>query len=410
MTASPRNTDERLRSWLDTNQLDRERLCLAVMALDRRFTDVRPRQPRGGADGGRDLEALLKDGRQTWGAIGFQKSVSDSQSERTQARKKFEGDLARALEENKHLCGFVFFTNVDLTVDDENDLVVHAKTAGIEFCDIFDRERIRIVLDSPDGFALRFQYLDIALSEPEQKTFFARWGANLNALIADSFQDIEKRLNRIEFNQECQRPLEHIMFVMHLAEPVSAREMPEFRAFMVLAPSLPRPIFRRFHFAITNDDGKWSADDVRRGAALANRFWIDDPRVDDSVQEVSKGCGVRSDPLTKIACGGDFDYYLCDSPIMLGDLDDHDFTFFVNKGLVDRITTIEILANGYRLWQSSRDGLRFDEPHSEVRWPWPLTDEEQKDKWVRIMPESGRPFRFSDNTPQAWFQPHKHSE
>jgi len=51
-------TDERLKNYLDTNQLRREQLCLAVMAIDRRFSDVRPRHPRGGPDGGRDIEAV----------------------------------------------------------------------------------------------------------------------------------------------------------------------------------------------------------------------------------------------------------------------------------------------------------------------------------------------------------------
>ena len=65
----PQLTDERLRHWLDTNQLARERLCQVVLSLDRRFRDVRPRHPGGGPDGGRDLEAIFEDDRVTFGAI-----------------------------------------------------------------------------------------------------------------------------------------------------------------------------------------------------------------------------------------------------------------------------------------------------------------------------------------------------
>src|SRR5438477_11244101 len=108
-------TDERLRSWLDTQQLARERLCLAVLSLDKRFTNIRPRNPRGGRDGGRDLEATYKDGRQAWAAIGFQNSVSDSREEKKAAVQKFKKDLARALKEEKNLKVFVAFTNVGLT-------------------------------------------------------------------------------------------------------------------------------------------------------------------------------------------------------------------------------------------------------------------------------------------------------
>jgi hypothetical protein len=57
----PQETDQRLRSWLDTNQLARERLCQAILALDERFSLVRLRQPRGGPDEGRDLEAQFFD-------------------------------------------------------------------------------------------------------------------------------------------------------------------------------------------------------------------------------------------------------------------------------------------------------------------------------------------------------------
>jgi hypothetical protein len=38
-------------------------------------------------------------------------------------------------------------------------------------CEVVDRERMRIALDSPDGFSIRFQYLDIPLSEAEQASF-----------------------------------------------------------------------------------------------------------------------------------------------------------------------------------------------------------------------------------------------
>ena len=52
-------TDQRLKNYLDTNQLAREQMCLAVLAIDRRFSNVKPRHPRGGPDGGRDIEAIF---------------------------------------------------------------------------------------------------------------------------------------------------------------------------------------------------------------------------------------------------------------------------------------------------------------------------------------------------------------
>lgn len=78
----PHHTEERLRSWLDGNQVDRERMCQALLALDPRYLDVRPRHPKGGPDQGRDLEARLNDGRVVWAAIGFRNSVSNSATDK----------------------------------------------------------------------------------------------------------------------------------------------------------------------------------------------------------------------------------------------------------------------------------------------------------------------------------------
>src|SRR5438477_12072727 len=96
MTA-PQQTDARLRSWLDTNQLARERLSLAVLALDKRFTAVSPRHPQGGPDSGRDIDAIFQNGYKAFAAVGFVNSACDSTSKKGQIRNKFKADLARAL-------------------------------------------------------------------------------------------------------------------------------------------------------------------------------------------------------------------------------------------------------------------------------------------------------------------------
>ncbi len=182
----PQLTDERLRHWLDTNQLARERLCQAALSLDQRFRDVRPRHPRGGPDGGRDLEAVFEDARVAFGAVGFLNSVSDSPQDKQAARKKFIADVESALEAEPDLKVFVFFTNVALTIGETNALHEYAVKKGIDVVDVFDRERIRIALDSTDGLAARYQYLNIQLSDAEQAAFFARWGRQVEQLTTGS--------------------------------------------------------------------------------------------------------------------------------------------------------------------------------------------------------------------------------
>src|SRR4051812_42257727 len=114
--SNPRLTDERLKSWLDTNQLDRERLCQAVLALDGRFQSVRSRHPRGGPDKGVDIEARDDGGRTVLAAVGFRNSASDSRGDKAWVQRKFKGDLMRAREEHGIVEGFAFLTNVALTL------------------------------------------------------------------------------------------------------------------------------------------------------------------------------------------------------------------------------------------------------------------------------------------------------
>jgi len=55
----PQLTEERLRSWLDSKQVDRERMCLALLTLDSRFANPKLRRPKGAPDGARDIEVAF---------------------------------------------------------------------------------------------------------------------------------------------------------------------------------------------------------------------------------------------------------------------------------------------------------------------------------------------------------------
>lgn len=173
-----RLTEERLRTWA-LAQEERERMCLGVLAIDPRYSNVKPRRPKGGPDGSRDIEAVFSDREVVWGGIGFRNNAIDSADDKAWARTKFKSDISAALTENPSLWGFVFFTNIDLTPNESSELEAIAKGLGLSFVDIFYRERLRIVLDSPRGLGLRFQHLSIPLSEPEQAAFFAEYGSQL---------------------------------------------------------------------------------------------------------------------------------------------------------------------------------------------------------------------------------------
>src|SRR5215831_15417116 len=148
-------TDERLKGYLDTNQLGREQLCRAVLEIDNRFSEVRPRHPRGGPDGGRDIEAVYRHAQRAFGAIGFVNQANDSKEQKQRLFAKFSEDLASALGADQSPDTLVFFTNLNLSIGEKHALVREARQSGISYCDIFDRERLRIALDAPDGFSIR---------------------------------------------------------------------------------------------------------------------------------------------------------------------------------------------------------------------------------------------------------------
>ncbi len=124
--SDPRLTEERLRYYLDSNQVMRERMCLALLPLLGPFTHVRPRRPKGGPDDARDLECLYENAIPTWGAVGFRNGGGNDAGARNAAMKKFEDDLEAALKENASLRSFVFFTNVDLTPRQKEELEEYA--------------------------------------------------------------------------------------------------------------------------------------------------------------------------------------------------------------------------------------------------------------------------------------------
>jgi hypothetical protein len=396
--SQPQRTDERLRQWLDGQQLPRERMCQAVLALDRRFSQVKPRHPRGGPDGARDLEAVFENKRVAWAAIGFQNSVSDSREERAKAKKKFKDDLKNALQENPNLKVFVFFTNVCLTAGEKQCLAIHGNQKGIEVTDIFDRERIRISLDSPEGLAFRFQYLGIRLSGAEQASFFARWGASLETLIVETIQGVDSRLARIEFFQEQSHPLTHFSFHLRLSRAVSKKEMPHFRACMSGFFLHPKPNNTQFHLAVCDNTPQRNPKDPSWD--VFGTAWGKDTK-----KRLFESFSIRVDPLNTVV--GTMNSGFMGSPLfecVLRDLSGARLAFFANRKLAELIEGIFVIANEYVVWSAERAELTFHKHDQLKTWPCKFTNRELSDPWVRIMSGGPAKLDFSRYTPQRLYK------
>ncbi len=206
----PRLTEERLRYHLDSNQVMRERLCLAILPLLGPYTQERPRRPKGGRDGGRDIEAVFQGSTVIWGAVGFRNGGGNDNVARREAEEKFDADLSCALSENPGLQGFVFFTNVDLTPGIIEQLKSSATARGVAIVDVCDMERLRHALDSPEGLIARLQYLDIAMSATEQIALVNKFGNQLQQAVSARFDRVERTLSQMEIFLGFQKPLHRL--------------------------------------------------------------------------------------------------------------------------------------------------------------------------------------------------------
>jgi hypothetical protein len=185
----------------------RERLCLALMPLIGPYTRERPRRPKGGPDGGRDIEAIYEGSAVAWGAVGFRNGGGNDEQARRDASQKFEYDLERSLQENPTLQAFVFFTNVDLTPAIVEKLKETASSRGVAVVDIIDLERLRHALDSPEGLIARLQYLDIPMTATEQIALVNKFGTQLQSAVATRFDRVERTLSHMERFLGFQKPL-----------------------------------------------------------------------------------------------------------------------------------------------------------------------------------------------------------
>lgn len=193
-----RLTDERLRSHLNNRQPDRERLCAAILATEPGYDNVELRRPDGGPDKGRDIKCNFN-GVTCFGAVGFKNSANDSDQQVREILAKFKSDLEAALKAEPELKAFVFFTNVDLSPTEQEQLKAYAIDKSIRSVEIYPRERVRLLLDRAEGFAIRHSFLDLLLTDAEQKVFFSRFGKEIQTLISGRLDSIEERLEEIQF-------------------------------------------------------------------------------------------------------------------------------------------------------------------------------------------------------------------
>ncbi len=391
------DTDIRLRSALDSNQRDREQMCRSIVALDPRYSEVRPRHPLGGPDGGRDIECRINAETTAYGAVGFLNGANDSDKQLKRIRQKFADDLSSAKAAKVDLTAFVFLTNLHLSQGDQTEMKRQARGVGITHCDILDRERLRIELDSPGGFFIRFQHLGIPLSEAEQASFLSRYGDQIQQVVSTGFQRIERTLNRLLFLQEAHGELGVLHFRFNLDRTYPATEIGHFRAFVSLfLKDVQRGVLslwfgssdksNRFRTDIKEDDEPSGIAHGISAGAWEQRIklpkeWDDEAAAEESddatannveqndlvtTTQVNVSSGIGMDPVQRLGASyRSNDYFIrFRAGLALLDLDDCMYLPIVNETLAQKIESIEVFAGGYRVAHIGRRISRSTAPLS----------------------------------------------
>ncbi|VVP26998.1 hypothetical protein PS903_04057 [Pseudomonas fluorescens] len=428
-------TDERLKSYLDTNQLHREQICLAILALDKRFTNVRPRHPRGGPDGGRDIEAQFRGADLAYGAVGFVNQAADIEEKKRTIRAKFSDDLNSAWDANPRPSIFVFFTNVNFTIGEKTELIDLAKRKGFSVCDLLDRERLRVALDSPDGFAARFQFLNIPMSESEQASFFAKWGDEIQSVISTGFQEVHSTLSQLLFLQEATHPISGVHVKFEFDREYDASEIGHFRAFCSISLREPKRGILALLFGKTDRSDRFRPDltegrDLLPGisAGVASGQWkvawddmvgshnpsevaVTDEDDFERYVPISWGSGIGVKRVKQVIASYTTNSFIRFEPTLtLMDFDECMFMPILNKSLAEKLERVRIFANGYLLYDSGKSAFWIDDSKFGLELDQAFSEDELSDPWVRVRPamlSSCHQLSFSDNIPVRMFQSKK---
>lgn len=146
-------TWHRLREWTN-GQAPSERLAAQIL-LHEGYKDLDPSHPLGGKDGIKDA-TCQKDGKQWLMAVYFPRGQQNFDD----IKKKFLNDL-KGIKINK-ADALAFVTNQELRLAERRDLHEVDKEIPVE---LFHLERITAILDKPEMYDTRKQFLGIDFTD-----------------------------------------------------------------------------------------------------------------------------------------------------------------------------------------------------------------------------------------------------
>lgn len=392
MAGDIRLTEERLRNHLDSDQAMRERMCLALLPILGSYTHEQPRRPKGGPDGGRDLEAIFQGTILVWGAVGFKNGGGRDEATRNWADKKFKDDLDRALEENPTLPGFIFFTNVDLTPNQRKKLHAHAHGKGVRVVDIFDLERIRHKLDSPEGFIVRLQYLDIEMSKDDQLGLFNKFGERFQSVVSSRFDRVENTLVRMERFLDFQKPIYRVDIYAELIGPKTSVALGDESILLRLGGL--HNLSKHFWFLCISDPNNPFASNR---LTVQTHCWDND--TPDKILTMTPSLNAAPNLFSSynelsLSTGG--------QRVTIAHLTSVELTAFCTEGIHNKIQRLAVDVNGYELFLCEANGSG---QAKTLSWPEKISFDPKAYKWMSLVKTVERNLLFSPLQPTRKFAP-----
>ena len=388
----PRLTEERLRHHLDSNQVMRERMCLALLPLLGPYTREQSRRPKGGPDGGRDIEAVYQGAIPVWGAVGFRNGGGADDAARHWAEEKFNTDLDHALEENPSLVGFVFFTNVDLTPARRETLIRYAQETNAKIIDIFDMERLRHILDSSEGLIARLQYLDIPMSATEQAALVSKFGNQLQNAVTARFDRVERTLAQMERFLDFQKPILRLDIYIELIQPATSVMIGD-EAILLLIHGL-YDLSKILSCLYVNHIGHRNSNNA---LVTLTHVWNDDAptKILSLPPSISSSLNlITSYSELSLTTGG--------QRVRIVDLTILTLQAFCTDGFRDKIRQLTVDANGYELFCCSADRQGAV---TEIKWAEGLSYNAAARHWVGLVKQEQRNLLFNPPQPSQRFLP-----
>lgn len=182
-----RETWHRLLQW-DKGQTPSERLA-AVILNSQGYTNVDPSHPLGGPDGGKDI-LLSKDDLSLVAGVYFPRG----QQSFTDIKSKFEEDH-NGIQKND-VSGIVFFTNQELKLSERRQLQNMLTTDTV--LDLYHIERICTLLNSPEFYGIRQEYLEIEMTNSELVALYSQRDKQHLAELETMQQKLDAAIAKIE--------------------------------------------------------------------------------------------------------------------------------------------------------------------------------------------------------------------